>query len=53
MSYSGMPIKMSETPYRITRGAPCLGEHTAYICTEILKMPGEEFAQFMNDGIFH
>ena len=53
MSYSGMPIKMSETPYRITRGAPCLGEHTAYICTEILEMPGEEFAQFMNDGVFH
>lgn len=52
MSYSGMPIKMSKTPYRITRGAPCLGEHTAYICMELLNMPGDDFAQLMNDGVF-
>lgn len=52
MSYSGMPINFSETPYSITRGAPCLGEHTEYICTEILKMSGEEFALLLNDGVF-
>jgi benzylsuccinate CoA-transferase BbsF subunit len=51
MSYSGMPIKLSETPYSITRGAPCLGEHTAYVCMELLKMSGEEFAHLVSEGI--
>jgi benzylsuccinate CoA-transferase BbsF subunit len=52
MSYSGMPIKLSETPYSITRGAPCIGEHTEYICTEILNMTGEDFARLFNEGVF-
>ena len=53
MSYSGMPIQFSETPYSITRGAPCLGEHTEYICTELLKMPAEDFVSLLNEGVFH
>ena len=36
MSYSGMPIKLSETPYTITRGAPCLGRtHRLYMHGDI------------------
>ncbi|MBW2622866.1 MAG: CoA transferase [Deltaproteobacteria bacterium] len=51
MSYSGMSIKMSGTPYKLTRRSPLLGEHTAYVCTEILKMPDEEFVELLNDGV--
>lgn len=51
VSYSGMPIRMSATPYKITRGAPRLGEHTAYVCTEILKMSDEEFIQLLSEEV--
>ncbi len=45
-------MKMSETPYEIKRGAPRLGEHTEYVCSEILKMTNEEFVQLLNEGVF-
>jgi benzylsuccinate CoA-transferase BbsF subunit len=51
-SYSGFSMKMSATPYEITRGAPRLGEHTEYVCSEILKMTDEEFVQLLNEGVF-
>ncbi len=52
VSYSGFSMKMSATPYEIKRGAPRLGEHTEYVCSEILKMTNEEFVQLLNDGVF-
>jgi benzylsuccinate CoA-transferase BbsF subunit len=52
VSYSGFSMKMSETPYEIKRGAPRLGEHTEYVCSEILKMTNEEFVQLLNEGVF-
>jgi benzylsuccinate CoA-transferase BbsF subunit len=32
--------------------APCLGEHTEFVCREILKMSDEEFVQLLSDGVF-
>jgi hypothetical protein len=52
MSYGGLSIKMSANPYKISRSAPCLGEHTEYVCNEILKMPPEEFVELLTDGVF-
>jgi len=52
MSYSGMPVKMSATPYHITRNAPCLGEHTEYVCTQMLGMSDAEFTQLVSAGVF-
>ena len=52
MSYSGLSMKMSENPYKVSRGAPQLGEHTEYVCTEILNMSTEEFIDMLNDGVF-
>jgi benzylsuccinate CoA-transferase BbsF subunit len=52
VSYSGFSMKMSATPYEIKRGAPRLGEHTEYVCSEILKMTNEEFVQLLNEGVF-
>jgi hypothetical protein len=32
--------------------APCLGEHTEYVCTEILGMSDEYFLELMQKGVF-
>jgi benzylsuccinate CoA-transferase BbsF subunit len=50
-TYTGMPAKMSETPYEIKR-APTLGEHTEHVCTHFLGMSDEEFIELMADGVF-
>jgi benzylsuccinate CoA-transferase BbsF subunit len=31
---------------------PCLGEHTDYICREILGLSDEEFVELLNEGVF-
>jgi benzylsuccinate CoA-transferase BbsF subunit len=50
-SYGGMPVKMSETPYRIDR-APMLGENNEEVFVRILGMSDEDFVQGLADGIF-
>jgi crotonobetainyl-CoA:carnitine CoA-transferase CaiB-like acyl-CoA transferase len=32
--------------------APCLGEHTEYVCTRILGMSDEEFVDLFTEGVF-
>lgn len=51
-AYDGPPFKLSETPGMITMPAPCLGEHTEYVCTKILGMSDEEFIDLLTDGVF-
>jgi len=48
MSYFGMPAQLSKTPYEVTR-APFMGEHTEYICTQVLGMSDEDFVNLMAD----
>jgi crotonobetainyl-CoA:carnitine CoA-transferase CaiB-like acyl-CoA transferase len=50
-TYSGMPARLSKTPYEMRR-APMLGEHNEHVCTQLLGMPDEEFIQLMGDGVF-
>jgi benzylsuccinate CoA-transferase BbsF subunit len=50
-TYSGMPARLSKTPYNIRR-APMLGEHNEYVYTELLGIQDEEYAQLMSDGVF-
>jgi benzylsuccinate CoA-transferase BbsF subunit len=50
-TYSGMPARLSKTPYEIKR-APMLGEHNQYVCTELLGMSDEEFDQLMTRDVF-
>jgi benzylsuccinate CoA-transferase BbsF subunit len=40
----GIPWKMSRTPCQIQRPAPCLGEATDYVLSEILGLSSEEIA---------
>ena len=38
----GVPIKLSETPGNVDAPAPSLGEHTAQVLTDLLKMSPDE-----------
>jgi crotonobetainyl-CoA:carnitine CoA-transferase CaiB-like acyl-CoA transferase len=48
----GIPFKMSASPPRDEwRGGPCLGEHTEYVLTQILKMDGDEVHELAAEGV--
>ena len=51
-AYDGLPFKLSKSPAKLHTPAPLLGEHTEYICTEILDMTDEEFAQLSGAEAF-
>jgi len=45
------PYKLSATP-ALPGPAPCLGQHTEYVCKSVLKMPAERFAELSAQGLF-
>jgi len=47
-----LPPRFSRTPARQYLPPPCLGEHNAYVCTELLKIPDEAFVDLMEKGVF-
>ena len=49
-TYTRFPFTLSETPCSM-KPAPCLGEHTEYICTKILGMSEDEFVELINAGV--
>jgi crotonobetainyl-CoA:carnitine CoA-transferase CaiB-like acyl-CoA transferase len=49
-TYTRSPFTLSEAPCQM-KPAPCLGEHTEYICTEILGMSEDEFVELINAGV--
>lgn len=48
----GALFSLSQTPSSGERPAPCLGEHSEYVCRELLKMPEEEFIELLLDNVF-
>ena len=50
--YPGNSYILSKTPYRLERAAPLLGEHTEYVCTQLLGMSDTEFINLYEDGVF-
>lgn len=48
----GESFQMSETPIEGYLPAPQLGEHTEYVCTQILKMTDDEFVEISQEGVF-
>jgi len=48
---TGVPLKYSETPGRIQRHPPLLGEHTDEILTEVLGYSDEQIATLRADGV--
>lgn len=51
-SYFGQACKLSKTPAEGRMPSPCLGEHSEYVCQEILGMPESEFDQLLIEGVF-
>jgi benzylsuccinate CoA-transferase BbsF subunit len=52
ITYSGSSYSLSKTPCQVQRPAPCLGEHTEYICTKFLGMTDGEFVELFREGVF-
>ena len=46
------PWKFSRVPSKLRMPAPCLGEHTEYVCTHILGISDDDFITMFNQGIF-
>ena len=46
-AYDGIAYKLSETPGKPSRPAPRIGEHTEYVCQEILGMDEEEYIDLL------
>jgi benzylsuccinate CoA-transferase BbsF subunit len=51
-THLGQSFLMSGTPARAYRPSPRLGEHTEYVCTQLLGMKDEEFAALAGAGLF-
>jgi benzylsuccinate CoA-transferase BbsF subunit len=47
----GLPFKLSKTPWSLTRGAPCLGEHNDDVYRELLGLSSKEIERLETDGI--
>ena len=43
---------LSRTPAELRLPYPCLGEHTEYVCRELLGMSEEEFTELLTDNAF-
>ncbi len=53
MKIAGSPFRLSETPGRVYRGAPSLGEDTEEILFSLLKVPRSEIQSLRNNGVIN
>jgi len=51
-SHLGQPSRLSKTPAEFYRAAPCLGEHTEYVCRELLGISQEEYDKHLVERVF-
>ena len=49
--YPNVPFKMSEAKLPPSRPAPILGQHTAEICRELLKMSDSDISRLKDEGV--
>jgi benzylsuccinate CoA-transferase BbsF subunit len=47
----GQPVHLSRTDWQMTRGGPCLGEHTEEVLERLLGLSREEVAQLRAEGV--
>jgi benzylsuccinate CoA-transferase BbsF subunit len=52
-AYDGPPAVLSKTPGELRSPAPLLGEHTEYVCKDILGLSDEEVADLLVEGVLH
>ncbi len=51
-AHLGQAATLKATPAKPRMPAPCLGEHTEYVCRKLLNISDAEFVEFLNDGAF-
>jgi crotonobetainyl-CoA:carnitine CoA-transferase CaiB-like acyl-CoA transferase len=51
-SHLGQPSLLSKTPAKFYCAAPCLGEHTEYVCRELLGISQEKYDKYLIEGVF-
>jgi crotonobetainyl-CoA:carnitine CoA-transferase CaiB-like acyl-CoA transferase len=49
--YAGQPIRLSDTPARVYRRAPCLGEHNHAVLGNLLGLTGAEIDDLERNGV--
>jgi crotonobetainyl-CoA:carnitine CoA-transferase CaiB-like acyl-CoA transferase len=47
----GLPVRMSLTPWRMERGAPCLGQHNDDVLGRLAGLSADEVAQLKAEGV--
>jgi crotonobetainyl-CoA:carnitine CoA-transferase CaiB-like acyl-CoA transferase len=47
----GLPVHFSRTDWKIERGAPCVGEHTDEVLSELLGYDADEIARLHEEGV--
>lgn len=50
-NYETFGFRLSKTPGGPQGPAPCLGEHTNYVCSQILSLSDEELVELLNEGV--
>lgn len=50
-AYEGPPFQLSKTPSKLKMPAPCLGQHSEYVCTTLLGLSDSEFIELIADGV--
>ena len=53
MKIAGSPLRLSETPGRVYRGAPALGEHSEEILMTLLKKKKAEITALRREGVIN
>jgi benzylsuccinate CoA-transferase BbsF subunit len=49
----GAPWKLSETPAKVTKASPTMGENDEYVFGELLGMPSSEIKQLMQEQVIY
>ncbi len=50
-AYDSFAYKLSATPGTLSRPAPRIGEHTEYVCKEILGMSEETYTELLAEEV--
>ncbi|MGE5596522.1 MAG: CaiB/BaiF CoA transferase family protein, partial [Hyphomicrobiales bacterium] len=51
-TYDGPAFRLSKTPGRLSKAAPCLGEDNEYVFRQLAGLSEEEFIELLADGAF-
>jgi len=50
--FESVSFRLSRTPSKMRLPSPCLGEHSEYVCTQLLGMSDQEFVELVGAGAF-